>query len=150
MAFKRITALVFMTCIAQNSALLFHGDGTQVQATTLGPLGKDATLSLLVQEVIDLKAKVKYQDQEIQTLRNFHTYSNNLTGLQAITRKLDNMTLSIQHLTLYQQVHEMQYKQNNLTIYRELDHLSDNVQDLMLKEGLQKQHTGRPNTFVTQ
>lgn len=59
-----------MCFIAHNTALLFHGDLIPGQATTtLGPLGKDATLSLLVQEVLELKARVKSQEQEMQTMK---------------------------------------------------------------------------------
>lgn len=62
---------LFILCfIAHNTALLFHGDLIPGQATTtLGPLGKDATLSLLVQEVLELKARVKSQEQEMQTMK---------------------------------------------------------------------------------
>lgn len=48
------------------------------QTTTLGPLGKDATLSLLIQEVMDLKARVKNQEQDIQTLKAELAFKNNI------------------------------------------------------------------------
>ncbi|XP_062619794.1 deleted in malignant brain tumors 1 protein-like [Saccostrea cucullata] len=65
----------------ENNGLLFHGDNTNVQSTTtIGPLGRDATLSLLVQEVLDLKAKVKVQEQEIQTLKNNQKLDSNVTS----------------------------------------------------------------------
>ncbi|XP_061169484.1 uncharacterized protein LOC133178812 [Saccostrea echinata] len=63
----------------KNKCLLFHGDNENVQSTTIGPLGRDATLSLLVQEVLDLKAKVKVQEQEIQTLKNKQKVDSNVT-----------------------------------------------------------------------
>lgn len=69
MAVLAILTLLFLCNILQNSALLFQGDNIPGQITTLGPLGKDAYLSLLVQEVMDLKAQVKSQEQEIQTLK---------------------------------------------------------------------------------
>lgn len=50
------------------------------QTTTLGPLGKDATLSLLIQEVMDLKARVKNQEQDIQTLKAELAFKNNITS----------------------------------------------------------------------
>ena len=79
MAFKEVIALSFMCCFAQNTALLFHGDSNQGQVTTLGPLGADATLSVLVKEVLDLKEEVRNQAQEIQTLKALHTFGNNVT-----------------------------------------------------------------------
>lgn len=62
--------LLFVLCFfAHNSTLLFRGDIIPGQTTTLGPLGKDAYLSLLVQEVLELEARVKSQELEIQTLK---------------------------------------------------------------------------------
>lgn len=62
--------LLFVLCfIANNWTLLFHGDTIPGQTTTLGPLEKDAYLSLLVQGVLELKARVKSQELEIQTLK---------------------------------------------------------------------------------
>lgn len=70
-----------MLCIiADNSALLFHGDYIPGQTTTLGPLGKDAYLSLLVKTVLDLEARVKSQEQEIQTLKTKKASEDNVTA----------------------------------------------------------------------
>lgn len=143
MSVKGVIALIFIGCIVENRAFLVHGDGSQAQATTIGPLGKDATFSLLVQEVLDLKAQVKSQEQEIQSLESLHTYANNLTGLQAITRRLDNVTQSIRYLTLSQQFHELEDRENNRTIYQEIDQINAKIQDLLLKEGLGPQRTGK-------
>lgn len=80
MAVPAVLALFFLCNIFHNSALLFHGDNIPGQTTTLGPLGKDAYLSLLVQEVMDLKAQVKSQEQEIQTLKTEQAFKNNITA----------------------------------------------------------------------
>lgn len=69
MAISALLIFVLLCCIAQNLALLFHGDNIPGQTTTLGPLGKDATLFLLVQEVLELKARVKSQEHVMQTLK---------------------------------------------------------------------------------
>lgn len=79
MAFKEVIALSFMCCLAHNTALLFHGDNNPGQVTTLGPLGTDATLSVLVKEVLNLKEEVRNQAQEIQSLKGLHTFGNNVT-----------------------------------------------------------------------
>lgn len=56
---------LFFTCVITNNvALLLDGDINPGHTTTLGPLGKDATLSLLVQEVLDLKARTRNPNSE--------------------------------------------------------------------------------------
>lgn len=80
MAVLAVLALFFLCNILHNSALLFHGDNNPGHTTTLGPLGKDATLSLLIQEVMDLKARVKNQEQVIQTLKAELAFKNNITS----------------------------------------------------------------------
>lgn len=76
-----VLLVVFPVCfIASNSALLFHGDNIPGHTTTLGPLGKDAYLSLLVQEVLDLKAQVNSQQQEIQSLKIQKVSEENATA----------------------------------------------------------------------
>ena len=79
MAFKEVIALSFMCFFAQNTALLFHGDNNPGQVTTLAPLGGDATLSVLVKDVLNLKEEVRNQAQEIQTRKALHTFGNNVT-----------------------------------------------------------------------
>nr|XP_022312051.1 scavenger receptor cysteine-rich type 1 protein M130-like [Crassostrea virginica] len=80
MAFKEVIALSFIGFFAQNTAFLIHGDSNQGHVTTLGPLGTDATLSVLLKEVFDLKEEVRNQAQEIQTLKALHTFGNNVTS----------------------------------------------------------------------
>lgn len=72
--------LVILCSIAQNSALLFHGDHNPGQATTIGPLGKDVTLSLLVNDFLDLKARVISQEHEIQILKYQRASEDNVTA----------------------------------------------------------------------
>lgn len=62
---------IFILCFfSHNYALLFHGDNIPGHSTTNGLIGKETTLSLLMQEILDLKAQDKCQEQEIQTLKN--------------------------------------------------------------------------------
>lgn len=98
---------LFFTCVITNNvALLLDGDINPGHTTTLGPLGKDATLSLLVQEVLDLKARVKSQEQEIQTLKTQQatlgglSQTSNQTSLLALQTKLDNMQQNVNSLML--------------------------------------------------
>lgn len=99
--------LFFFTCVITNNvALLLDGDINHGHTTTLGPLGKDATLSLLVQEVLDLKARVKSQEQEIQTLKTQQAtlgvlgQTSNQTSLLALQTRLDNMEQNVNNLML--------------------------------------------------
>lgn len=99
--------MLFFTCVITNNvALLLDGDINPGHTTTLGPLGKDATLSLLVQEVLDLKARVKSQEQEIQTLKTQQatlgglSQTSNQTSLLALQTKLDNMQQNVNSLML--------------------------------------------------
>lgn len=80
MAVLAVLVLFFLCDILHNSALLFQGDNIPGQITTLGPLGKDAYLSLLVQEVMELKTQVKSQGQEIQILKSEHAFKDNTTA----------------------------------------------------------------------
>lgn len=80
MAVPMTLTLVILCFILQNSALLFHGDNNPGQTTTIGPLGKDATLSLLVNDFLDLKARVIRQDQEMQILKNQRASEDNVTA----------------------------------------------------------------------
>lgn len=78
MAVLAVLVLFFLCNILHNSALLFQGDNIPGQITTLGPLGKDVYLSLLVQEVMELKTQVKSQGQEIQILKSEHAFKDNI------------------------------------------------------------------------
>lgn len=102
-----IVLTLFFTCvITHNFALLLNGDIIPGHTTTLGPLGKDVTLSLLVQEVLDLKARVKSQEQEIQSLKTQQAtlgvlgQTSNQTSLLALQTKLDNMQQNVNSLML--------------------------------------------------
>lgn len=80
MASRAALTLFTLCVIGRNSALLFHGDNVPGHTTTPGPLGRDATLSLLVKTVLDLEARMKSQEQEIQTLKNQKASDDNNTA----------------------------------------------------------------------
>lgn len=80
MAVPMTLTLVILCFIAHSTALLFHGDNIPGQTTTIGPLGKDATLSLLVNDFLDLKARVISQEHEIQILKNQRASEDNVTA----------------------------------------------------------------------
>lgn len=149
MALKESTTLILIiSCVVQNSALLVQGDGSQIQTNSMDLLGTDGTLSLLVQEVLSLKAKVKTQKQKVQVLRSYHTYDNNVTALQSIERRMENVTQSLRYLTLSQQVHDLEDKGINRTINQELKEINTKLNDLEMKDHLLSQNVGKTLTFV--
>lgn len=70
----------YFVFFSHHYALLFHGDNIPGHSTTNGPIGKETTLSLLMQEILDLKAQDKCQEQEIQTLKNQTLSKDNVTA----------------------------------------------------------------------
>lgn len=80
MSYQAALTLFILCIITSNSALLFHGDNKPGQNTTLGPLGEDVTLAFLLKTVLDLEARVKSQEQEIQTLKNQKVSDDNVTA----------------------------------------------------------------------
>lgn len=99
----------FILClIAQNSALLFHGDSIPRQTTTLRPLGTDASLSLLVKNVLNLEGRVKSQEQEIERLKNQDVPKDNFTNVI-----LDQLMSEYIELKLGLKMIEKQFEQNN-------------------------------------
>ena len=83
-----------------------------------------STLNQLMSEFVDLK-------HSFGIIKHEFDQTNNLTGLQKITERLDNMAQTIQHLTLTQQVHEIHFEETNRTVYRELDKLNTTLAGLL-------------------
>lgn len=117
--------LSFMTYIC---AFLLEMDNVTKHTTTPGPLGKDDTLSLLVQEVLDLKSRVKSQEREIQMMKNQQVSNDNV--INTTVRKMDSMATSIRYLTLSLQGHEIHNEETNMTVYKELYRINSKLLDL--------------------
>lgn len=132
MAVHALLMLFILCFITHNSALLFHGDSILGQTTTLGPLGKDATLSLLVQEVLELKARVKSQEIEIQTLKVQQISVNN--GTASSVNKLMSEYIDIK--TSFGVI-KQEFEQNNnqtglLALKARLDNIAQSIRYLTL------------------
>lgn len=132
MAVHALLMLFILCFISHNSALLFHGDSILGQTTTLGPQGKDATLSLLVQEVLELKARVKSQEIEIQTLKVQQVSVNN--GTASSVNKLMSEYIDIK--TSFGVI-KQEFEQNNnqtglLALKARLDNIAQSIRYLTL------------------
>lgn len=64
----RLQAFVLLAMFfSDGKSLLFHNDGYPTPPTPVGPLGLEATVSLLVQEINRMNADMKTQDTKLQT-----------------------------------------------------------------------------------
>lgn len=119
---------VLLSFMTYNCAFLLEMDNVTEHTTTPGPLGKDDTLSLLVQEVLDLKSRVKSQEREIQMMKNQQVSNDNV--INTTVRKMDSMATSIRYLTLSLQGHEIHNEETNMTVYKELYRINSKLLDL--------------------
>lgn len=88
-------------------SLIFHNDGYPTTPTPVGPLGLEATVSLLVQEInrmnADMKTqetKLKDQEKEITDLKMMLGVSNTTTTstMQHLLNELNNLNLTVSSL----------------------------------------------------
>lgn len=98
--------LVFMF-FGEGKSLIFHNDGYPTTPTPVGPLGLEATVSLLVQEInrmnADMKTqetKLKDQEKEITDLKMMLGVSNTTTTstMQHLLNELNNLNLTVSSL----------------------------------------------------
>lgn len=104
----RLQAFVFITMFfGDGKSLLFHNDGYPTTPTPVGPLGLEATVSLLVQEInrmnADMKTqetKLKDQEKEITDLKMMLGVSNTTTtsAIQHLLNELNTLNLTVSSL----------------------------------------------------
>lgn len=111
----KLQALVLVVMFfGEGKSLLFHNDGYPTTPTPVGPLGLEATVSLLVQEInrmnADIKTqetklktqetKLKDQEKEITDLKMMLGVSNTTTTLtmQHLLNELNNLNLTVSSL----------------------------------------------------
>lgn len=111
----KLQALVLVVMFfGEGKSLLFHNDGYPTTPTPVGPLGLEATVSLLVQEInrmnADIKTqetklktqetKLKDQEKEIRDLKMMLGVSNTTTTLtmQHLLNELNNLNLTVSSL----------------------------------------------------
>lgn len=104
----KLQALVLVVMFfGEGKSLLFHNDGYPTTPTPVGPLGLEATVSLLVQEInrmnADMKTqetKLKDQEKEITDLKMMLGASNMTTTstMQHLLNELDNLNLTVSSL----------------------------------------------------
>lgn len=125
--------LFFLCFIAHKSALLFHGDNIPGQATTtIGPLGKDATLFLLVQEVLELKARVKSQEIEIQTLKVKQISIDNGTASSVNKLMSEYIDINTSFGVIKQKLEQNNNQTGLLALKSRLDNIAQSIRYLTL------------------
>lgn len=123
MAASVLLTLLIACFITHNSALLFHDDNIPGHTTTLGPLRKDATLSLLVKNVLDLEARVKINEQEIQSLKHQKVSIDNVSN-----GTLNNLMSEYTELKIAFGIIKQKLEQNNnLTLLQALKTRQDSM-----------------------
>lgn len=108
MFIAKLQALVLVVIFfGEGKSLLFHNDGYPTTPTPVGPLGLEATVSLLVQEInrmnADMKTqetKLKDQEKEITGLKMMLGVSNTTTTstMQHLLNELNNLNLTVSSL----------------------------------------------------
>lgn len=104
----KLRAIVLVVMFfGEGKSLLFHNDGYPTTPTPVGPLGLEATVSLLVQEInrmnADMKTqetKLKDQEKEITDLKMMLGVSNTTTTstMQHLLNELNNLNLTVSSL----------------------------------------------------
>lgn len=111
----KLQALVLVVMFfGEGKSLLFHNDGYPTTPTPVGPLGLEATVSLLVQEINrmngDIKTqetrlktqetKLRDQEKEITDLKMMLGVSNTTTTstMQHLVNELNNLNLTVSSL----------------------------------------------------
>lgn len=104
----KLQALVLVVMFfGEGKGLLFHNDGYPTTPTPVGPLGLEATVSLLVQDInrmnADMKTqetKLKDQENEITDLKMMLGVSNTTTTstMQLLLNELNNLNLTVSSL----------------------------------------------------
>lgn len=141
---------LFTLCfIAHNTALFFHGDLIPGQATTtLGPLGKDATLSLLVQEVLELKARVKSQEQEMQTMKIQQASVVNATA-NTVNKVMSEYIDIKTSFGIIKQEFDQNNNQTGLSVMKaRLDNMAKSIQNLTISQQDHEIHDEATNMTV--
>lgn len=149
MAISEGQTLFILCFIAHNTALLFHGDLIPGQATTtLGPLGKDATLSLLVQEVLELKARVKSQEQEMQTMKIQQASVVNATA-NTVNKVMSEYIDIETSFGIIKQEFDHNNNQTGLSVMKaRLDNMAKSIQNLTISQQDHEIHDEATNMTV--
>lgn len=105
MFIAKLQALVLVVMFfGEGKSLLFHNDGYPTTPTPVGPLGLEATVSLLVQEINRLNAdmktqetKLKDQEKEITDLKMMLGVSNTTTisSMHHLLNELNSLNLTV-------------------------------------------------------
>lgn len=82
----KLQALVLVVMFfGEGKSLLFHNDGYPTTPTPVGPLGLEATVSLLVQEINRMNAEMKIQKNKLKDQEKEITYLKMMLGVRNTT-----------------------------------------------------------------
>lgn len=143
----KLQALVLVVMFfGEGKGLLFHNDGYPTTPTPVGPLGLEATVSLLVQEInrmnADMKTqetKLKDQENEITDLKMMLGVSNTTTTstMQLLLNELNNLNLTVSSLRT--DLNLINHSSGNQIILEKVNNIAKSVRYLTLS--LQDQQT---------
>ncbi|XP_052693398.1 deleted in malignant brain tumors 1 protein-like [Crassostrea angulata] len=140
---------IFILCFfSHNYALLFHGDNIPGHSTTNGPIGKETTLSLLMQEILDLKAQDKSQEQEIQTLKNQTLSKDNVTASTVNKLASEYMDMKNAFGLMKQKIDQNNSQTELQTLKSRLDTIAQSIRYLTLSLQSHEIHDEETNMTI--
>lgn len=143
----RLQAFVIIAMLfGDGKSLLFHNDGYPTTPTPVGPLGLEATVSLLVQEINRMNAdmkiqetKLKDQEKEITDLKKMLGVSNTTTAstMQLLLNELKTLNLTVSSLRT--DLYLINHSSGTQIILEKVNNIAQSVRYLTLS--LQDQET---------
>ncbi|XP_061187333.1 uncharacterized protein LOC133195491 [Saccostrea echinata] len=131
--------LIWTIFAGESKGLLFHDDKNPLPVTTIGPMGLEATVSLLVQEVMRLQeeskiqtAKVKNQEDEITNLKMLLSAENTTTSSATNFLTSELMTIKMS-LSSIRQDFDRKYNASGVqAILNRLENMAQSIRYLTL------------------
>lgn len=112
------------------------------------PQGKDATLSLLVQEVLELKTRVKNQEQKIQMLKNQTAYENRATASTVNKLMSEYIDINTSFGVIKQEFDQNNNKTGLLALKTRLENIAKSIRYLIISQQDHEIHKNATNMTV--
>lgn len=130
----RLQAFVLLAMFFGDAkSLLFHNDGYPTPPTPVGPLGLEATVSLLVQEINRMNADMKTQEMEIVDLKMMLGISNSIST--STIHLLDELkTLNSTVSSLRTDLELINHSSGTQIILEKLNNIAQSVRYLTLSQ----------------
>lgn len=131
--------LLVVVFFDEGKSLLFHNNGYPTTSTPVGPLGLEATVSLLVQEINRMNVDMKAQVKEIVDLKMMLSVSNS-TSTSTIQHLLDELkTLNSTVSSIRTDLDLINHSSGTQIILQKVNNIAQSVRYLTLS--LQDQET---------